>query len=150
EVWDELAGGMRYFMLESGEEMAAAERLGSLLTEIDEERGTHGNRLYYFAVPPAAVGMLVRVVAAVPPAGGWRRLIIEQPFGRDLATARQLNALVQEHFTESEIFRIDHSLGKETVQNIMALRFANGIFEPIWNRQFIDHVQIMVAESIGI
>src|SRR5262249_42808565 len=150
EVWDELAGGMRYFMLESGEEMAAAARLGSLLTEIDEERETHGNRLYYFAVPPRALGWRVRVGAAGPPAEGWKGLIIEKPFGRALATARELNALVQEHFAESEIFRIDHYLGKETVQNILALRFANGIFEPIWNRQFIDHVQIMVAESIGI
>src|SRR5262249_48687773 len=150
EVWDELAGGMRYFMLESGEEMAAAARLGSLLTEIDEERETHGNRLYYFAVPPRALGWRVRVGAAGPPAEGWKGLIIEKPFGRALATARQLNALVQEHFTESEIFRIDHSLGKETVQNIMALRFANGIFEPIWNRQFIDHVQISVAETVGV
>ena len=78
------------------------------------------------------------------------RLIIEKPFGHDLASARALNALIAEHFDESEVFRIDHYLGKETVQNMLALRFANGIFEPIWNRQFIDHVQITVAESIGI
>ena len=78
------------------------------------------------------------------------RLIIEKPFGHDLASARELNAELQEHFAEGEVFRIDHYLGKETVQNMLALRFANGIFEPIWNRQFIDHVQITVAESIGI
>ena len=78
------------------------------------------------------------------------RLIIEKPFGHDLVSARELNALIAEHFTEREVFRIDHYLGKETVQNMLALRFANGIFEPIWNRQFIDHVQITVAESIGI
>jgi glucose-6-phosphate 1-dehydrogenase len=81
---------------------------------------------------------------------GWVRLIVEKPFGRDLASARELNELLARHFTEDEVFRIDHYLGKDTVQNLLALRFANGIFEPIWNRQFIDHVQITVAESIGI
>ena len=119
-------------------------------TEVDDERGTQGNRLYYFAVPPGAFIPLVEMVASIPAGEGWNRLIVEKPFGRDLASARELNALVQEHFPEREIFRIDHYLGKETVQNILALRFANGIFEPIWNRQFIDHVQITVAESIGI
>ena len=89
-----------------------------------------------------------RASAAGPRAGS--RLIIEKPFGHDLASARALNAQIQQHFTEDEVFRIDHYLGKETVQNMLALRFANGIFEPIWNRQFIDHVQITVAESIGI
>jgi glucose-6-phosphate 1-dehydrogenase len=149
EVWDELASGMRYMAL-GQEDGSTAEHLGDLLGEIDEERGTHGNRLYYFAVPPAAFVPLVRMVASVAPGDGWKRLIVEKPFGHDLASARELNSLVQEHFEEKEIFRIDHYLGKETVQNILALRFANGIFEPIWNRQFIDHVQITVAESIGI
>ena len=101
-------------------------------------------------MPPGAFIPLVEMVASMPAGEGWNRLIVEKPFGRDLASARELNALVQEHFPEREIFRIDHYLGKETVQNILALRFANGIFEPIWNRQFIDHVQITVAESIGI
>src|SRR5207253_8688286 len=96
------------------------------------------------------IGTLVRELGGRRSAEGWVRLIIEKPFGRDLASARELNALIQEHFAEQEIFRIDHYLGKETVQNMLALRFANGIFEPIWNRQFIDHVQITVAESIGI
>jgi glucose-6-phosphate 1-dehydrogenase len=149
EVWDELAGGMRYLMLNAAE-AAAADNLGALLDEVDSERGTNGNRLYYFAVPPGAFVPLVEMVASVPPADGWKRLIVEKPFGHDLSSARQLNALVSEHFAESEIFRIDHYLGKETVQNLLALRFANGIFEPIWNRQFIDHIQITVAESIGI
>ena len=80
---------------------------------------------------------------------GWVRLIIEKPFGHDLASARELTELISRYFTEEEVFRIDHYLGKETVQNMLALRFANGIFEPIWNRQFIDHVQITVAESLG-
>jgi glucose-6-phosphate 1-dehydrogenase len=150
EVWDELAAGMRYFKLDRAEDASVARDLGVLLTEVDDERATQGNRLYYFAVPPGAFIPLVEMVASIPAGEGWNRLIVEKPFGRDLASARELNALVQEHFPEREIFRIDHYLGKETVQNILALRFANGIFEPIWNRQFIDHVQITVAESIGI
>jgi glucose-6-phosphate 1-dehydrogenase len=150
EVWDELAAGMRYFKLDRAEDASVALDLGALLTDVDDERATQGNRLYYFAVPPGAFIPLVEMVASIPAGEGWNRLIVEKPFGRDLASARELNALVQEHFPEREIFRIDHYLGKETVQNILALRFANGIFEPIWNRQFIDHVQITVAESIGI
>ena len=82
--------------------------------------------------------------------GGWTRVVVEKPFGRDLTSARELNAKLLESFDESEIFRIDHYLGKETVQNLLALRFANGIFEPIWNRQFVDHIQITVAETLGI
>ncbi len=142
DVWGELAAGMRFATLGS-------DALVDLLAELDEERGTRGNRVYYFAVPPGAIASLVREVAGWP-ANGWRRLIVEKPFGHDLASARELNVLIGEHFQESEVFRIDHYLGKETVQNLLALRFANGIFEPIWNRQFVDHVQITVAESIGI
>ena len=113
--------------------------------------GRGGNRVYYFAVPPSAIGTLVEEIAQRRGAEGWIRLIIEKPFGHDLASARRAErARSSEHFTENEVFRIDHYLGKETVQNMLALRFANGIFEPIWNRQFIDHVQITVAESIGI
>jgi glucose-6-phosphate 1-dehydrogenase len=151
DVWDELARGMRYSKLEAADDRDE-DRLGKLLTELDEERGTNGNRVYYFAVPPSAIATLASEIAERRSADkqGWLRLIIEKPFGRDLASARALNALLGEHFTEREVFRIDHYLGKETVQNMLALRFANGIFEPIWNRQFIDHVQITVAESIGI
>jgi glucose-6-phosphate 1-dehydrogenase len=109
-----------------------------------------GNRVYYFAVPPSAIGTLVEEIAERRGAEGWVRLVIEKPFGHDLQSARELNTELQDHFAENEVFRIDHYLGKETVQNMLALRFANGIFEPIWNRQFIDHVQITVAESIGI
>src|SRR5207245_990156 len=108
------------------------------------------NRVYYFAVPPSAIGTLVGQIAERRATSGWIRLIIEKPFGHDLASAKELNAEIQKHYSEGEVFRIDHYLGKETVQNMLALRFANGIFEPIWNRQFIDHVQITVAESIGI
>ncbi len=149
DVWDFLAEGMRYvatdFADESGESHVA-----QCLTELDEDRGTAGNRLYYFAVPPSAIATFVRALGERRSAEGWMRMIIEKPFGHDLTSARELNALIQEHFSEQEIFRIDHYLGKETVQNLLALRFSNGIFEPIWNRQFVDHVQITVAESIGI
>jgi glucose-6-phosphate 1-dehydrogenase len=149
DVWDSLASGMHYVTLDFADEHGEDE-LRDKLTALDKERGTQGNRVYYFAVPPSAIGTLVDEIAKRRAAEGWIRLIIEKPFGHDLASARELNARIKEHFTEDEVFRIDHYLGKETVQNMLALRFANGIFEPIWNRQFIDHVQITVAESIGI
>jgi glucose-6-phosphate 1-dehydrogenase len=149
DVWETLAAGIRYvsteFASESGED-----QVGRCLTQLDEERGTRGNRVYYLAVPPDAFDVLVRELGERRSAQGWARLIVEKPFGRDLKSAQELNARLHESFSEDEIFRIDHYLGKETVQNVLALRFANGIFEPIWNRQFIDHVQITVGESIGI
>jgi glucose-6-phosphate 1-dehydrogenase len=120
------------------------------LNELDEARGTAGNRVYYLAVPPSAIATLVREIGERRASEGWVRLIVEKPFGRDLASARRLNEEIRRHFSENEIFRIDHYLGKETVQNMLALRFANGIFEPLWSRQYVDHVQITVAESIGI
>jgi glucose-6-phosphate 1-dehydrogenase len=151
DVWQTLAAGLRYVATEFTDE-GGEDRVVAALAELDRERGTRGNRVYYCAVPPDAFEPIVEAIgkrrAASP--GGWTRLIVEKPFGHDLASAQELNALLQRHFDESEIFRIDHYLGKETVQNMLALRFANGIFEPIWNRQFIDHVQITVAESIGI
>ncbi|MBD0348022.1 MAG: glucose-6-phosphate dehydrogenase [Thermoleophilia bacterium] len=149
DVWDWLAERTTYvsteFASEQGEDRVAAE-----LTRLDDERGTSGNRVYYLAVPPEAMPKLVEEVGERRSARGWARLIVEKPFGRDLASARELNALLAGRFSEAEVFRIDHYLGKETVQNLLALRFANGIFEPIWNRQFVDHVQITVAESLGI
>jgi glucose-6-phosphate 1-dehydrogenase len=148
-AWQRLAGGMHYVMLDFADEKAEDE-MRDMVTALDKERGTLGNRVYYFAVPPSAIGTLIEEIARRRAAGGWIRLIIEKPFGHDLASAKALNGLIQEHYAENEVFRIDHYLGKETVQNMLALRFANGIFEPIWNRQFIDHVQITVAESIGI
>jgi glucose-6-phosphate 1-dehydrogenase len=149
EVWDRLAEGMRYVTLDFADDNGEDE-LAQVLTELDKERGTLGNRVYYFAVPPSAIGTLIQEIAERRTAEGWVRLVIEKPFGHDLQSARELNELLQKDFAENEVFRIDHYLGKETVQNMLALRFANGIFEPIWNRQFIDHVQITVAESIGI
>jgi glucose-6-phosphate 1-dehydrogenase len=149
EVWEALATGMRYVpMVFSDDE--AEDRLGNGLRELDEQRGTRGNRVYYLAVPPSAFPTLVRELGKRRSTTGWTRLIIEKPFGHDLESARALDEVLHEFFVEREIFRIDHYLGKETVQNMLALRFANGIFEPIWNRQFIDHVQITVAENMGI
>jgi glucose-6-phosphate 1-dehydrogenase len=149
DIWDPLAEGMRYIATDFGDEDGQS-RVEHCLSQFDEERGTAGNRLYYFAVPPSAMADLVIELGERRTASGWTRLVIEKPFGHDLESARNLSAQLMKHFTEDEIFRIDHYLGKETVQNMLALRFANGIFEPIWNRQFIDHVQITVAESIGI
>jgi len=149
EVWDQLAPGLRYVTLDFADGNGE-DNLAESLTELDKERGTMGNRVYYFAVPPSAIGTLVEEIAERRSDEGWVRLVIEKPFGHDLKSACELNALLQQHFSENEVFRIDHYLGKEPVQNMLALRFANGIFEPIWNRQFIDHVQITVAESIGI
>jgi glucose-6-phosphate 1-dehydrogenase len=149
EVWESLADGMRYVTMDFADE-AGENRLAEALTELDEERGTEGNRVYYLATPPAVFTTVVREVGKRRAAKGWTRLIVEKPFGHDLQSARELNSVIHRYFDESEVFRIDHYLGKETVQNMLVLRFANGIFEPIWNRQFVDHVQITVAESIGL
>ena len=149
DVWDTLAAGMRYVGTEFDSD-EGEDRVGSVLEEIDAERGTGGNRLYYLAVPPQAFTEAVTEIGERRAKEGWVRLIVEKPFGHDLKSALELNELLHRWFREDEIFRIDHYLGKETVQNMLALRFANGIFEPIWNRQFIDHVQITVAESMGI
>ncbi len=149
EVWDRLADATRYVSMDFADD-DREDKLASLLSEVDEGRGTRGNRVYYFAVPPDAMPTIVRELGERRQAEGWVRLIIEKPFGHDLTSARELTSLISTHFTEEEVFRIDHYLGKETVQNMLALRFANGIFEPIWNRQFIDHVQITVSETMGI
>src|SRR6266571_4244945 len=130
------------------------QKLGALLDRVDGERGTAGNRLFYLSVAPrfyaAAVEQLGRAGLAKAKAGSWVRVIIEKPFGTDLESARLLNKQIHEHLDESQIYRIDHYLGKETVQNLLAFRFANGIFEPLWNRQYIDHVQITNAEAVGV
>jgi glucose-6-phosphate 1-dehydrogenase len=149
DVWDGLAANMRYVSTDFAD-ASGEDRVHELLGELDQELGTGGNHLHYLAVPPAAFETIVRELGKRRSSEGWTRLIVEKPFGHDLQSARELNTMLTEDFAEEEIFRIDHYLGKETVQNMLALRFANGIFEPIWNRQFIDHVQITVAESIGI
>ena len=149
DVWDELAAGMHYVSTDFADE-GGENKLADRLAALDAERQLGGNRVYYCAVPPAAFTTIVEELGRRRTATGWTRLIVEKPFGHDLESAKTLNAMLLEHFAENEIFRIDHYLGKETVQNMLALRFSNGIFEPIWNRQFVDHVQITVAESIGI
>jgi glucose-6-phosphate 1-dehydrogenase len=127
-------------------------RIGSRLTEIEKKFETGGNALFYLATQPSQYEAAADGIGAAGLAhgNGWRRLIIEKPFGHDLASARELNGHLQPIFPESEIYRIDHYLGKETVQNILAFRFANGIFEPLWNRRYVNQVQITAAESIGV
>jgi glucose-6-phosphate 1-dehydrogenase len=149
DVWDELAAATFYVPTEFEDEQGE-NRLAQKLGELDRERGTQGNRLYYLAVPPSAIAMLVREIGERRSTDGWTRLIVEKPFGRDLHSARTLNREIRKYFREREVFRIDHYLGKETVQNMFALRFSNGIFEPLWSRQYVDHVQITVAETLGI
>ncbi len=133
---------------------ATYDRIGKELARIERERGTRGNRLFYLATPPAGfapIGChLGQSGLAREENGAWRRVVIEKPFGTDLASARALNQKLLGILNEDQIFRIDHYLGKETVQNIMVLRFANGLFEPIWNRHHIEHVQITVAESLTV
>lgn len=135
----------------------AFDKLAALLTQVDAERKTGGNVLYYNSVPPAFFGTIAQMLGAAGlqrPAGqngaGWRRIIIEKPFGRDIDSSRELNKQICSVFDEDQVYRIDHYMGKETVQNIMMFRFANSIFEPLWNRDNIDHVQITVAETLGV
>ncbi|MBA3433585.1 MAG: glucose-6-phosphate dehydrogenase [Actinobacteria bacterium] len=149
-VWGELAAGLRYVATDFADDEGQDEVVAAL-QELDEKRGTSGNRVYYLAVPPAAFETIVNELGERRDrTTGWTRLIVEKPFGHDRVSARALNETILRCFSENEVFRIDHYLGKETVQNMLALRFANGIFEPIWNRQFIDHVQITVAETMGV
>ena len=152
-AWDWLAQRMQY-LAGNLDDPVTYQRLGKLLGEIDSKYRTGGNYLFYFAIPSSEFDQVVQQLGAAglvrQQQAAWRRVVIEKPFGSDLASAKELNHLLWEFLDESQIFRIDHYLGKETVQNIMVLRFANGLFEPLWNRHYIDHVQITVAESIGI
>ncbi|MGW1029395.1 glucose-6-phosphate dehydrogenase [Streptomyces sp. NPDC002577] len=153
EVWQQLAEGMRFIPGDFSDD-TAFERLRATIEELDKAQGTGGNFAFYLSVPPkffpTVVEQLKQHGLSDAPPGSWRRAVIEKPFGHDLASAKELNAIVHEVFAPDEVFRIDHYLGKETVQNILALRFANTMFEPIWNRSFVDHVQITMAEDIGI
>ena len=125
-----------------------------MVAELDEQRGTGGNHAFYLSIPPSSFAtvcqQLERSGLSTPQPGSWRRVVIEKPFGHDLKSARELNAIVENVFPADSVFRIDHYLGKETVQNLLALRFANQMFEPVWNANYVDHVQITMAEDIGI
>ncbi|HEU5032067.1 MAG TPA: glucose-6-phosphate dehydrogenase [Spirillospora sp.] len=153
DVWTHLSEGM-HFVPGEFSDPGAFDALSMAVKELDESRGTGGNYAFYLSIPPKffpqVVEQLQRSGLADRKEGAWRRVVIEKPFGRDLKTALELNDTVHRVFPEESIFRIDHYLGKETVQNILALRFANAMFEPIWNRSYIDHVQITMAEDIGI
>ncbi len=150
---DWLLKRMRYVAGDLTDE-ATFHRLGETLAKVDTELGTVGNYLYYLAVPPSLFADYIQRLSEAgltrEEEGKWRRVIIEKPFGHDLDSARKLNHDIREVLAEKQIFRIDHYLGKETVQNIMAFRFGNGIFEPIWNRRYVNHVQITVAETVGV
>ena len=152
-LWDEFVGRLYYLPgdLQKPETYA---KLRSLLSQVDQDHGTHGNYFYYLATAP---GFFAPVVERLGDAGlveqqngQWRRVIVEKPFGTDLRSAQKLNKDLRQVLREPQIYRIDHYLGKETVQNILVFRFSNGIFEPVWNRRYIDHVQITVAESVGV
>jgi len=153
-VWEALTGGFRYISGDYGDD-ATFERLGQVLAELDRDRGTAGNRLYYLATPSATFPVIVEALAAhglnrADDPEAFVRIVIEKPYGHSRRSATALDATVHSAFDESQVYRIDHYLGKETVQNVLALRFANAIFEPVWNRRYVDHVQITVAESLGV
>ncbi|HZE96448.1 MAG TPA: glucose-6-phosphate dehydrogenase [Planctomycetota bacterium] len=150
-VWNALSAGMDYVKGDF-DNPKTYEDLAARLQESDAQRGTKGNRLFYLSTAPSLFETIARRLKqhGIVKSPGWQRVVIEKPFGRDLASARELNQNLKKIFIEEEIYRIDHYLGKETVQNILVLRFANGLFEPVWRNQFIDHVQITVAETLGI
>lgn len=153
EVWRQLAAGIR-FVSGDFDDDGAFDRLTTTLAELDRERGTMGNHAFYLSIPPKSFPLVTeqlrRSGLAEAKPGEWRRVVIEKPFGSDLQTARELNDVVESVFPPDSVFRIDHYLGKETVQNILALRFANMMYEPIWNANYVDHIQITMAEDIGV
>ncbi len=152
--WSEFAANLCYCPGDYSNPDAYA-RLSKILAELEAARNLGGNRLFYLSTPPevypAIVEQLGRAGLARPVSpNSWTRIIIEKPFGRDLATAKELNLIVHDVFDEKQIYRIDHYLGKDTVQNLLVLRFGNGIFEPLWNRNYVDHVQITASETLGV
>ncbi len=152
ELWPKFAERYSYMPGDFDDE-GAYHRLGKRLAQIKQTSGTADNVLFYLAVPPTLYPMIIGHLGRAGlkhSDSGWRRVIVEKPFGRDLESACKLNEQIHAVFDESQVYRIDHYLGKETVQNIITFRFANAIFEPLWNRNYIDHVQITVAESVGV
>jgi len=153
DVWQQLERGVR-FVQGTFDDGAGFTRLSETLADLDRTRGTQGNTAFYLSIPPKDFPNVTERLAAAGLAeqrdGRWRRVVIEKPFGSDLESARELNGVVERVFPADSVFRIDHYLGKETVQNLLALRFANTLFEPIWNANHVDHVQITMAEDIGV
>jgi glucose-6-phosphate 1-dehydrogenase len=153
EIWNGFAQSLFYHQSDFGD-AEGYKRLAERLDNIDSERGTRGNRLFYFATAPDQFDDILKNLKSAglntAREGSWARVIVEKPFGTDLDSARQLNAIVRNSFAEQQTYRIDHFLGKETAQNILVLRFANAIFEPLWNTRYIDHVQITAAETLGV
>jgi glucose-6-phosphate 1-dehydrogenase len=151
-VWDEFVARLHYM---SGDfaDADTYRRLGALAAKLDAEQRAGGNILFYMATPPAVFGMISENLGRAGYTradNAWRRVIVEKPFGQDLPSAIQLNQALLAHWAEKQIYRIDHYLGKETVQNLLAFRFANGIFEPLWNRNFVDHIQFNICETVGV
>src|SRR5216110_3152680 len=153
EIWKTFGQSIFYHQSDFSDE-AGFKSLAQRLDKIDKERGTRGNRLFYFAVAPDQFEPILKHLKTAglneAKEGSWARVIIEKPFGSDLASARELNRVVSDAFSEEQTYRIDHFLGKETAQNILVLRFANAIFSPLWNTHYIDHVQITAAETLGV
>jgi glucose-6-phosphate 1-dehydrogenase len=158
-AWADFAARLSYISAEyHGDDLEGYAELARRFEQLDRGTGAGARRLFYLATPPAPFAPIMRHLsdaklagpAYQPAAGGWARFVIEKPFGHDLASARALNVDVARRFDENDIYRIDHFLGKEIVQNLFALRFANGIFEPVWNRTYIDHVQITATETLGV
>ncbi len=151
EVWEAFAKGLYYLAGDIGDP-ASFQAIGARLQQIEEERHTGGNVIFYLSTQPSYYEAAAEGIghAGLAHGNGWRRLVVEKPFGHDTESARRLSDKLHEFFGESEIYRIDHYLGKETVQNILAFRFGNGIFEPLWNRRYVSQVQITAAESIGV
>src|SRR5436189_916373 len=153
DVWKTFSQSLFYHQSEFEDE-SGYQSLAQRLSKIDEEHGTRGNRLFYLAAAPEKFEPILKNLKAAglnkAKEGSWARVIIEKPFGRDLASAQELNRIVSNAFAENQTYRIDHFLGKETAQNILVLRFANAIFEPIWNGRYVDHIQITAAETLGV
>src|SRR5262249_30104012 len=152
KVWNDFVGRLYYTNGNFGE-APTYKRLAELIGKLEAQYQTGGNIIFYLAVPPAIFGMIsdqLSKVGFVRRDKGWTRIIVEKPFGTDLPSALKLNREILTHWSEDQIYRIDHYLGKETVQNLLAFRFSNGIFEPLWNKGFVDHIQFTVSETVGV